>query len=278
MKNQREKTIKNAHVEPISSIKYCYNNKCEYIMSISYKNRQIKIWNFNNWQEIVNIKDIYPEGYLYSACFMKDNNKIYFLTSNWVDTNSADLIRIYDLQGKTVNVINGSNENVLLMDIYFDKEKYINFIIISNRGYIKSYNYNKKKLYSKYQDIGNNSKINSFIIYKENHILKIIESSDNGTIRLWDFHRGILIYKFALENIWFGGICLYNNDKILVGCGDKTIKLISLKTGTVIKTLTGHEGKVCCIKQLNIDKLGKFFFSLGKDNKIRTWKNIACSE
>ena len=278
MKNQKEKAIKNAHVEPISSIRYYCNNKKEYIMSISYKNRQIKIWNFNNWQEIVNIKEIYPEGFLYSACFIKDNHKIYFLTSNWVDTNSADLIRIYDLQGKRVNVINESNENVLLMDIYFDKEKNTNYIIISNRGYIKSYNYNKNKLYSKYQDIGNNSKINSFIIYKENNILKIIESSDNGTIRLWDFHSGILNYKFSLENIWFGGICLYNNDHILVGCGDKTIKLISLKIGAVVKTLTGHEGKVCCIKKLNIDKLGKCFFSLGKDNKIRTWKNIKCSE
>lgn len=278
MKNQREKAIKNAHVEPISNIRYFYNKNKEYIMSISYKNRQIKIWNFNSWEEISNIKEIYPEGYLYSACFMKDNNKIYFLTSNWVDTNSADLIRVYDLQGKRVNVINGSNENVLLMEAYFDIDKYTNYIIISNRGYIKSYNYNKNEFYSKYQDSGNSSKINSFIIYKENNILKIIESSDNGTIRLWDFHRGILNYKFALEDIWFGGICLYDYNHILVGCGDKTIKLISLKIGTIVKTISGHEGKVCCIKKLNIDKFGKCFFSLGKDNKIRIWKNIKGSE
>ena len=272
--NKKENCIKNAHIEPISSIRYYYNNKKEYIMSISYKNRQVKIWKFNSWEEIVNIKEIYPEGFLYSACFLKDKHKIYFLTSNWIDTNSADLIRIYDLQGKRVNVINGSNENVLLMDNYFDRENNTNYIIISNKGYIKSYNYNKKELYSKYQDIGNISKINSFIIYKDNNILKIIESSDNGTIRLWNFHSCSLINKFTLENIWFGGICLYNIDHILVGCGDKTIKLISLKEGTVIKTLNGHEGKVCCIKKLNIDKLGKCFFSLGKDNKIRTWKNI----
>ena len=54
--------------------------------------------------------------------------------------------------------------------------------------------------------------------------------------------------------------------------------MISLKIGAAVKTLAGHEGKVCCIKKLNIDKLGKCFFSLGKDNKIRTWKNINCSE
>jgi len=278
MKNKKERIIKNAHVEPISSIRYYNNYKSEYIMSISYKNRQVKIWNFNNWDEIINIKEVYPEGYIYSACFMKENNKIYFVTSNWIDTNSADLIRIYDLHGKRVNVINGSNENVLLMDIYFERKKYTNYIIISNRGYIKSYNYNKKELYFKYHDTGNYNKINSFIIYNDNDILKIIESSDNGTIRLWDFHSGILNNKFTLENIWFGGICLFNNDYILIGCGDKTLKLVSIKKGMVIKTFTGHEGKVCCIKKLNIDQLGECVFSLGKDNKIRTWKNIVCSE
>ena len=285
MNNKIEQVKKNAHIEPISSFRYLYNNNTntntinEYILSLSYKNNQIKIWNFKTWEEKLKLNKIYQEGFIYSSCFLKDKSYINFLTSNWIKSKTAYSIRVYNLRGEMIKEVNDSNDNVLFMDTYYDKDKYINYIIISCRGYIKTYNYNKNQLYFKYQDKNNYNNIYSFIIYEDNNnILKIIESSENGTIRLWNFHSGTLYYKFDVETNWIGGICLYNKDNLLVGCGDKTIKLISIKEGIVKQTITGHNGKICCIKKINIPNYGKCFFSLGKDNKLIKWKDLFLSK
>ena len=277
--NKIKEVKKNAHIEPISNFRYYFNKNIksnnEYIMSISYRNSQIKIWNFKNWEKIINLKNIYQEGFIYSACFLYHKSNLYFLTSNWKESKSPDLIRIYNLKGDKINCINESNDNVFFMDIYYDKDKNANYIITSHKGYIKSYDYNKNKLYIQYKDKNNISTIFSFIIYKDDKILKLIESSDNGFIRLWCFHSGCLYSKFQIEdNIWIGGICLYNKDYLLVGCGDKTIKIIKLNEGIIIKSLYGHNSKVCTIKKINIPNYGEYIFSLGKDNKIIKWTNI----
>ena len=274
--NKIEHIQPNAHVEPISNFRYCYKNKnkTEYILSISYRNNQIKIWNFKNWEEKIKLIKINERGFLYSACFLKNKKNIYFLTSNWIDTKLAEYIKVYNLKGEQIDFIKDSNENVLFMDTYYDKDIENNYIVTSNKGYIKSYDYNKNKLYKKYQEKIEPDNIFSFIIYKGNdNRLKLLESSYNGIIRLWNFHSGLLQYKFKVESNCIG-ICLYNKDYILVGCGDKTIKLIKLKDGIVNKTLSGHESKICSIKKIDIPQYGECIFSLGKDNKIRKWKNI----
>ena len=275
--NKMENMKNHAHIEPISNFSYSFNKKYanEYIMSLSYRNNQLKIWNFKNWEEILNLKKIYQEGYLYSSCFLYYNYQIYFLTSNYEESKNPDFIRLYDLNGKMIETLNESNDNVYLMNSHFDKDKYNKYIITTHKGYIKSYDFNKNKLYCKYQDKNNYSNIFSYILYKDDGILKIIESSDNGFIRLWDFHSGNLYNKFEIkESRWIGGLCLYNKDLLLVGCGDKTIKVVKLKDGEVIKSLSGHDGKVCSIKKIIIPYLGVCVFSLAKDNKIRKWVNI----
>ena len=276
--NKFEHVQNNAHAESISNFRYFFytKSKTEYILSLSYRNNQIKIWNFKNWEEIIKLIKINKKGFLYSACFLKNKNKLYFLTSNYVENNQLpEYIKVFNFEGEQINYIKESDKNVLYMDSYFDKNKNTNYIIASNKD-IKSYDYNNKNLYKTYQEKINPSNIFSFIIYRDNdNILKILESSYNGIIRLWNFHSGDLYYKFKVESNCIG-ICLYNKDYILVGCGDKTIKLIKLKDGIINKIFSGHESKVCSIKKIDIQH-EKCFFSLGKDNKIRKWKNILIS-
>ena len=277
--NKIEQEKKNAHVESISNFRhfYIYDNS-EYIMSVSYGNRQVKIWDFKKWEVKINLIKIYPEGFLYSACFLKNKNKsnFQFLTSNWVDNKLADYIRVYDFYTykEKYSTIRESNDNVLFMDTFYDRYKNNDYIITSNKGYIKSYDYKKNILYNKYQDSKNYSNIYSFLIYIEDKNVKIIESSENGTIRVWHFHSGNLYSKFNIETNWIGGICLYSKDYILVGCGDKNIRLINVKEGILSDSLIGHEGKICVIKKLKIPNKGEYYFSLGKDNKIKKWDNL----
>ena len=84
--NQKINQLKNAHKKEITNIKYYAdkNNKRELIMSISEIDNNIKIWGLKDWQCIYNYKEINFIGYLISACFLKDNNEIYIITSNYI--------------------------------------------------------------------------------------------------------------------------------------------------------------------------------------------------
>ena len=42
-------------------------------MSISCDDNNLKLWNVNTWECIVDIKNISCNGFLYSACFLADN-------------------------------------------------------------------------------------------------------------------------------------------------------------------------------------------------------------
>ena len=56
---------------------YDKNNKRDLIMTISASNNNIKIWNLNNFECLLNLSSINEEGLLQSACFFnkdKDNN------------------------------------------------------------------------------------------------------------------------------------------------------------------------------------------------------------
>ena len=88
--------IKNAHLNYIINFRYCLvssTNK-EIIMSVSYKNRNLKLWNLSNWDCFLNLVDIYPKGYLYSSCFIIKNNNYYLATSNRITgSHSAEVIK-----------------------------------------------------------------------------------------------------------------------------------------------------------------------------------------
>ena len=64
-----------------------------------------------------------------------------------------------------------------------------------------------------------------------------------------------------------------DDDYLFAGCFDKTIKLIELTTGKVIKTLSGHNNLVLTVKYINHPKLGKCLISQAWHNeKIKIWK------
>ena len=57
---------------------------------------------------------------------------------------------------------------------------------------VYSYDYNKNKLYHKYFDNDKRGH-SSFIIYNNKSVIKLMESSNDGNIRIWNFHTGKLL-------------------------------------------------------------------------------------
>ena len=114
----------------------------------------------------------------------------------------------------------------------------------------------------------------SVIVKKNINIIKMIESSYDGYIRIWNFHLGLLLNKIKINNLNLKGISLWNDNYLFVGCSDKTIKLIELNNGLIVKNLTSHDDIVITVKKIIHPKYGKCLISqnLGRSN-IKLWIN-----
>ena len=213
------------------------------------------------------------KGYLFSGCFLKENNDNYIVSSNLDWNNNLEPIKIFDFSGNKIKEINDSKDKTMYIESYFDKNINVNYIITSNENYLKSYNYLENKIYHKYYDYENGTH-NSFIVKDNEEIIKLIESCNDGIVRIWNFHSGLLINKINVINKPLIDICLWNNSYIFVGCKDNSIKLVDLKDGLIIKSLTGHNQTVLTIKKIKHQKYGECLISQGyMDDQIKLWNN-----
>jgi len=217
-------------------------------MSISHKDNNIKIWNVYNWECILNLQDINKKGFLFSGGFLNSNNQNYIITSNLNYIDNPEAIKIFDFNGNKIKEIKNSNENIFFIESFYDYKTSKNYIIASHKNYVKSYNYNDNKLYKKYYENKNGLHKTFFLISNE-EIIKLIDSCQDGNIRIWNFHSGLLLNKIKV-NRCLNDICLWNNNFIFVGANqsfnkkdfeDNTIKLVDLKKRKIIISLSGHK-------------------------------------
>ena len=262
--------IINSHEYYISNFKHYLDTKNErdLLLSICSLENNIKLWNVNNFECILNISNINNSGSLKSACFLNDNNQIYIITSNY--GFCPELIKVYDLKGNKIKEIKNSNDNCFFICNYYDNKACKNYIITGNKEYVISYDYNENNIYHEYND-NDISYHKSIIIHNEGEKVKLIESSGNGNIRVWDFHSGFIMNKIGVSYDGINDICLWNNDCLFAGCGDNTIKLVSLKNNKEINNLYGHNKAVRTIKTFIHPILGECLLSQDEENIIKLW-------
>ena len=274
-KQQKITSIKSNHNESISNFRHYLDqiNKRDLVLSISAKDNNLKLWQINNWECLLNLNNVNKVGYLDSACFLYDNNMNYIITSNSNKNDISEQIKIFDFQGNKIREIAQSNEQTYFIDVYYEYNNNINniYIITGNKDCIRTFNYKKNKLYKKYYDYNNGAHI-CVIIYNFHKELKLIESCDDGIIRIWDFHSGKLLKKIKISTQFLFGICLWNSNYIYVGCEDKTIKLIEINKGLVVKNLLGHNDDVLSLNKIILPKYGECLISQGRKNdQIKLW-------
>ena len=269
-----------AHKNFITNFKFIYdreNNK-DIVMSISKKDNNIKIWNANSWELLTDISNTNQNNFLYSACFLQNENNINIITSNGKNLQALqsnenfENMKLFNLKGELIFEIEDTNDCTYFVDIYYDNNLSKNFIVTGNFNYVKSYDFDSKSLYHKYFE-NNNGIHPSVIINKIGEKIKLIESCEDGNIRIWGFHSGELIRKIKTENNNLYGICLWNENFIFVGCKDQSIKLIELKNGLLIKNLKGHKGRIISFKKIIKLDNSEYLFSQGLDGTIKLWVN-----
>ena len=125
-------------------------------------------------------------------------HQIYILTSNIF---GSEPIKVFNLEGIKIKEINNSKDYVNYIDIYYDNKSSKPYVLTGNTGFVKSYDYNKNIVYHTYKDNDNAFQNHySLRIKNENNLTKLIESSEDGNIRIWDFHTGKLLNKIYIIN------------------------------------------------------------------------------
>ena len=266
--------IKKAHKKHITNFRHCLdnNNKRDLVMSISCDDNNIKIWNINNFECILNINNFNSIGKLYSSCFLKEKNDIFIITSNYnylYYENNCDLIKVLNLKGEKIKEINESNENIFYIDIYYDNKNLKKYILTGNEGYIKAYDYDNNKLFYKYND-NMNYEIRSIIINEKKEMTKLINSGKSGFIKIWNFHTGMLLYTIDSHISETLGMCLMNNNNIIIGCNNCYIILINSEYN--ITYSLGHRNCTSTVKKIIHPLFGECLISQGNDGKINLSK------
>ena len=108
---------------------------------------------------------------------------------------------------------------------------------------------------------------------KDKGTTKLIVTCSDGIIRIFNFHLGLLLNKIIISDKRLYGINLWNDNYLLVGCKDKTIKIIEIKNGIIVKNLIGHNNRVLTIQKIIHPKYGECIISQNyHESEIKLWK------
>ncbi len=265
--------MRNAHHSYISNFRYYYdsNNKRDLILSMSNDNN-FKLWNFFTMECLLYVSNIYKEGHLTSACILNYNNELYIIVSNQSFNLVNNPLLVFDLKGNKIKKIKNSNDDTSIVDVFYDNNSNKNYILTGNYGSVKSYDFEKDELYHTYINIDNKKdSYSSIIILRSKKIIKIISSSQNGYILIWEFHSGNLIKKIYIYNTEFYGICLWNEQYLFAGSKNGDIKLIDLVNEKEIKSFLKHSKSVLTLRKIIHPKYGECLLSISEDEKIKLW-------
>ena len=272
---QKINEVKQAHKMLITNFRHYFDeiNQIDLIITISSDDNTIKLWKVRNVECIANIQNINENGKLYSACFLSNKNQKFIITTHYRKYlgNISEPIKVYDFNGNKIKEIKNSNDRTCFIDTFYDNESSKSYIITGNYNYSKSYEYNEDKIYHIYN---NNDQQNhySIVISIKKGVIQMIESSEDGNVRIWNFHSGILLKKIKIGNDCLFGISLWNNEYLFIGCEDKTIELIEIDKGINVKNLIKHRNNVLTIKTIIHRKYGKCLISQGFANdQIKLW-------
>lgn len=211
-KNQIVKEI-NSHSTFIFGFNHFFDEEKNNNLILSFDtDNNIKVWLFDTWNCILDLQNIYEEGKIYSACFLKVNNILYVVNSN---AGGNLPITIFDLEGNEIKKIK-SDKYVYYIDTFYDEIKLKNYIIVSCRGCIESYLFDEGVKHKTFLEDKSNEihKYFCFLIFKDNEILKLIANEKNA-IKILNFDNGEILEKIEIKLFYIRSLGFWDKNNIM---------------------------------------------------------------
>ena len=274
--NQKQFAIKNAHEEIIGTIRYFLDkiNKRDLLLTISYQEGNIKVWNIKSKECIFEIDSDWKK--ICSANFFYYENQINIIAI-YDEYRPYSEINVYNLNNDEIEKIKYFHGITYFLKTFYSEKNNNSYIITGHDNYIISYDYNNGKQYRQYRD-GKSYRHSSAVIYEKNFEVKLIESCWDGYVRIWNFDSGKLLQKIdviANEKKYkkiLNGLCLWDNDYVFVGYEGAYIILIDIKNGNVIKKVKDDDNApILSIEKISTN-LGEFLITQEFNrNEIKLW-------
>ena len=262
--------IKNAHKnQEIINIRHFLDkaNNRDLILSIS--NNNVKIWDIDNFECILNLENKKNFGKYYLSCFLSNNKESYIITNNFISLQTSSF-KTFDFKGNFIKKMNCDVNKIYFLDSFYDEENGKNYIITGNSDYAISYDFSENKEYHKYFNIKfANQDCRSIVLYRTEGILKLIRANDNGAITFWNFHSGEILSNSPYIYSRIYGLCLWNKDYLFAGNSKEKIFLLKVKNNEI--DMCKSQEKVLTIKKINHPKLGNILISQSLKGNIKLW-------
>ena len=258
--------LKDVHSKMIINFRHYFDklNARDLVMSLSV-NCQLIIIDVNNWEIIFDLNNIKVNS-VCSSCFLNNFNLINIVIcyGNWdriFGSNSFNgFIKIYNLKAKELKSIKNSHI-AYTIDSFYDKISSKNYLIVGNEGHITSYNSLNWREYYSYNDKDTYNFLYRPIIFEKDRVTKLIESTINGEIRIWDFNKRCILSKIKIgKEYGVGGICLWNDNYLFVAGRNKAVNLVDLDKNKIINQFKHYHG-VSIVKKVYHPKYGECLIS-----------------
>ena len=300
--NKKIFEIKKAN-ETLNELKHYFdkNNERDLVSSISLHDNNIKIWNFNNLECILNIN--YRIGNFFlnlnSVCFLNNGKDIHLIVSS-INMPQNQLIHIYNLRGEKIKEINNNKLRNYFVGTFYDDKFLKNYIIISTNADVRALDYNDNKIIKHYTPVNEQpikvTKIkdvetNRRLHFDENHTIRLVDYSKGplyiivkecgnitklfagmkeNTIKIWNFHSTQLLSEICISKLTIKSICLWDEENLLVGTSGG-LKLIDLNKNKLAKKYTD----IINIERMDICTIPKYGKCLITENynEMNLWTN-----
>jgi WD40 repeat protein len=263
------KTITAAHTSTIFSCRHYVDKKLkrDLVITSSY-DKSVKVWSVkDNWSNILTIPSAHSGYYIYSVCVLSDEyeNKNFIISAA-----PNEFTKVWDFNGKFLRDFGVNSESTYFINCWLDQKTKKYYILNANSHDVKVYDFKTGLLFKSYKGTPQTWHM-SAMVNEINNNYQLIESDGNGNIRIWDFYQGTLLKTISSSGINLRGISLWNDQYIFSAGSDYMVKLYDLKSGTFIKSLSGHTSTVCALDKIVHPKYGECLISHGLDGKLKLW-------
>ncbi len=238
------------------------------ILSSSY-DKSVKVYSSaKDYNCILTISSCHTSYYIYSAMIFNDilfEKKLVILTSV-----PNEKIKVWDMTGKLIKEIGSTSDYTYYINMWHDQKNNKYYLINGNSIDIKMYDYKTNELYKNFKGDPQVWHMTADIVMW-NGIPHLVEADGYGALRVWNIYEGKIVKQYSKSGINIRGIILWNEQYAFAGSSDKTILLIDIKNGTLIKSLTGHENCLCSLEKIVHPTLGEVLISAAIDGKIKVW-------
>lgn len=205
---------------------------------------------------------------IFSFCLYVDDflQNVYLCLSSY----SEGKIKIWDIkENKLFQEIKDDsnlkyNNYLCFYNSNFTKQ---NYIIACNNKQINSFTLSKGKIYKTYFGKPQSNHFYSVVYPISSGKEYLLESDDLGCIRIWDFHKAVLIVKIPTPSMFIYNFCVWN-DYIIIGSTNKSILVYEIKNGNYIASIKTNRN-IYHLDKLFLPKLGACLFAICDNGEIK---------